>query len=334
VAAHESTSGSSHGRVLDLVDVAFSYEHGRDVVSGLSLSLTPAQTTVILGANGSGKTTIGRLASGRLPPTSGVVRAGGSRVPARSVLRICAIEAGERHDFGEARADGVPSATWREQVAARLDEDGVLGRRTSNLSAGERQRRSLASALLVEPDVLILDEPCVHLDAVHQEAMLDLLHDFRTRGGALLLLTARVELARAVANRVGILSRGCVEWRHMDDAVVDVRGLQQSCLRPSSASRSRITAAHDRAGPKTRAHTARLATVVRDRLGIDQGMRVVIQQTHRGGRALADPTVVVSVPDRGPECWVFDGPLTELSPHDLSTALALDPEGQTHVAVH
>jgi ATP-binding cassette subfamily B protein/ATP-binding cassette subfamily C protein len=314
--------------------VAFGYGPGRDVVSGLSLTLAPAQTTVILGANGSGKTTICRLASGRLPPMRGVVRAGGSRALARSGLRICAVEDGERHDSGKARADRAPSANWREQVAARLDEDGVLGRQTSNLSAGERQRRSLAFALLVEPDVLILDEPCVHLDAVHQEAMLDLLHEFRTRGGALLLLTARVELARAAANRVGILSRGYVEWSHMDDALVDVRGLQRACLRPSSASQSRSTGTHDRAGPVTRVHTARLATIVRDRLGVDHGVRVVIQQTHRGGRAFADPTVVVSVPDRGPECWVFDGPLTELSPHDLSTALALDPEGQTHVAVH
>ncbi len=314
--------------------MAFGYEHGRDVVSGLSLSLTPAQATVILGGNGSGKTTIGRLAAGRLRPTRGVVRSGGLRAPARSGPRICSIEGGERHDSGEARADAEPSATWRGQVAERLDEGGVLSRRTSDLSAGERQRRSLALALLVEPDVLILDEPCVHLDAVHQEAVLELLHDFLSRGGALLLLTARVELARAVANRVGILSRGCVEWSHMDDALVDVRGLQRACLRPSSASQSRSTGTHDRAGPVTRVHTARLATIVRDRLGVDHGVRVVIQQTHRGGRAFADPTVVVSVPDRGPECWVFDGPLTELSPHDLSTALALDPEGQTHVAVH
>jgi len=320
--------------VLALDDVAFAYPHGGEVVSELSLCLTPACATVILGANGTGKSTIGRLATGQLRPTHGVVRTGISPVPARSIPRLGAIAHGRRHDSGEDSAAALPSATWRARVAATLEVDTVLGRRRATLSAGERQRRSLALALLVEPDVLVLDEPCADLDEVHREALIDLLTIYREHRGAVLLLTSDVTLAHAVSDRIGVLSGGHVEWRHADDAVTDVRSLQRACLRPSSSRRSRRAAPHSACGPVTSAHTARLAAVVRDRLGLGTDSPVVVQQVIVGGRDSAAPTVVVSVPSRGPECWVFDGPLIELSPHAVSAALALNLEGHTHVAVH
>jgi ABC-type sulfate/molybdate transport systems ATPase subunit len=142
----------------------------------------PAGVTAIVGASGSGKTTLLRLVAGLLRPDSGSVELAG-----RSLSNGRVFVPPYRRDIGFVfseyalfphlsvaqnvgyglRARGYPAATRRRRVTALLErfEIGAFaGRRTNELSSGQRQRVALARALAFEPKALLLDEPLSALD--------------------------------------------------------------------------------------------------------------------------------------------------------------------------
>lgn len=148
---------------------------GREVLHDLSLDITPGRITGLLGPSGCGKTTLMRaivgvqvVASGQVtvlgaPAGSSALRSKvGYVTQAPSVYEDLSIDANLRYF---ARLYGVP----RERIARVVEMVGLSEHSTKlvrNLSGGQRTRASLASALLAEPRVLILDEPTVGLDPV------------------------------------------------------------------------------------------------------------------------------------------------------------------------
>ena len=214
-------------------DLTFAYRsapHGRrPVLAGVSLAVEPGELVALVGANGSGKTTLLRLLAGTLVPDSGDLELFGR--PAQSWSRIGlarrvavlpqslelpgAFRVGElvamgrlphaRSLFGSsAQDDAAVERALRD--AAALD---LAGRTADELSGGERQRVLVAMALAQEPELLLLDEPTLHLDLAHQVALLETMARLReVRGIAVLAVLHDLSLVLAATPRVVVLDGG------------------------------------------------------------------------------------------------------------------------------
>ena len=150
---------------------------GVPVVNGIDLELRRGEIVALAGANGSGKTTVAKLAAGLLSPDSGTAELRGRagmllQDPSRYCIR-------ERAD--EEVALGVNGDRNRAHRAlAELGLRGKEGRHPRDLSSGERERLALASVLVIEPDLLVLDEPTRGVDPERKAHLAELLHAARS----------------------------------------------------------------------------------------------------------------------------------------------------------
>jgi iron complex transport system ATP-binding protein len=202
-----------------------------EVLRGVDLRLEHGELLALLGTNGSGKTTLLRVLAGTLRAASGSIELFGRPLAefSRGALarRVAVLpqslelpggfRAGELVEMGRAphaqRRFG-PSAADEEAVERALVDADALDlahRRIEELSGGERQRVLVAMALAQEPDLLLLDEPTLHLDLAHQVALLNAIDRLRLRRGlAVVAVLHDLNLAAAFAPRVALLSAGVV----------------------------------------------------------------------------------------------------------------------------
>lgn len=207
--------------------------HGRPVVTGVSLLITPGTLTAVLGANGAGKSTLLGALNGAVTPQRGEVLLDGAPLSSyarHTVARRIAVVAqeadvrfpvtvmefvlGGRYAWSASRGWGWESAHDVEIAGQVLGETGLnalRGELLSELSGGERQRAVLARALATEAPVLLLDEPTANLDLASQAAMLALVRERADRdGAAALVVTHDVNLAAAFADRILLMKHGQV----------------------------------------------------------------------------------------------------------------------------
>nr|HOP40630.1 ABC transporter ATP-binding protein [Geobacteraceae bacterium] len=194
--------------VLRFEEVSFSYR-SEPFVRNLSFDLCPGQLTGVIGANGSGKSTILRLGAGLLSPRSGMVKLLGQPIgslrgrerAARLGYLPQSVEASLPFRVGELVAMGAAAGGTGEAVCREaLRCVGLSGRDDtllSCLSGGERRRAFIAMVLAQGGSVLLLDEPLAGLDLRFQYELLDLLRDMcRERQVAILLSLHDLALAR------------------------------------------------------------------------------------------------------------------------------------------
>jgi iron complex transport system ATP-binding protein len=191
--------------VIRLSDVSVSLQ-GRPILSGIDLGVQSASWTCLIGPNGSGKTTLLRAVAGLVPYSGEVLVCGdnAARVNRRKLARTLSYvpqnpvipEGMAVKDYvligrtpyipylgTESRQDIEIAATLLQRV--RLE--GFGGRILGSLSGGELQRVIIARALAQEPRILLLDEPTSGLDVGHQQQVLELIDDLRTRQGLTVL---------------------------------------------------------------------------------------------------------------------------------------------------
>jgi len=184
-------------RVCRLERVQFAYCAGLPVVDGIDLELRRGEVVALGGANGTGKTTIAKLAAGLVKPDAGTVELRGRAAmllqdPSRYCIR-------ERAD--EEVAIGVQGDRGRTLGAlAAMGLAGMESRHPRDLSTGERERLALASVLVIDPDVLVLDEPTRGVDPQRKAELAELLRAGSERR-ATLVVTHDEEFARVVADR-------------------------------------------------------------------------------------------------------------------------------------
>jgi iron complex transport system ATP-binding protein len=204
---------------------------GREVLRSVDLTLARGDLVALVGTNGSGKTTLLRLLTGVLRPDAGVVRFGGRPLAnwrrldlARRVAVLpqqldlpVGFRVAELVGMGRApHARRLFASTEADDraVARALADAGALDladRFAEELSGGERQRLLVAMALAQEPDLLLLDEPTLHLDLAHQVALLAAIRRLRDqRGLTVLAVLHDLNLAAAFAPRVAVLDEGRV----------------------------------------------------------------------------------------------------------------------------
>jgi putative ABC transport system ATP-binding protein len=179
----------------------------REVLRGITLDLHPGELVLVRGASGSGKTTLLGVLGGMLLPTSGEVWLDGepiSRLRDQQRAEIRRQKVGYLfQDFGliegmsaidnvllplmpPGKADGAATARATDMLA-RLGIGPLARTNVVALSSGERQRVALARARIVNPSVLLLDEPTSHLDASLSRDLMDDVTALRTQGTAVLV---------------------------------------------------------------------------------------------------------------------------------------------------
>jgi energy-coupling factor transport system ATP-binding protein len=205
-ASHNGRTAGRGEPVCRLAGVRFAYHAGLPVVEGVDLELRRGEIVALAGANGTGKTTIAKLAAGLLTPDSGTVHLQGRAAmllqdPSRYCIR-------ERAD--EEVAVGVRGDRARANAAlAALGLAGLESRHPRDLSSGERERLALASVLVIDPDLLVLDEPTRGVDPQRKAELANLLHAGSERR-ATLVVTHDEDFASAVADRSIVLGQEAV----------------------------------------------------------------------------------------------------------------------------
>jgi ABC-2 type transport system ATP-binding protein len=191
---------------------------GREVLHGIDLDVEPGTVTGLLGPSGSGKTTLMRavvgvqiVASGDvtvlgLPAGTPAVRARvGYMTQAPAVYRDLTVRENLTYF---ARLLGIGRGRV-EQVAERVGLEAEAGHVVSRLSGGQEARVSLGTALLHEPDLLVLDEPTVGLDPVLRRDLWDFFHELAD-GGTTLLVSSHVMDEAARCDRLVLLREGAI----------------------------------------------------------------------------------------------------------------------------
>jgi len=207
-----------------LDDVWVRYPRGDRVVEalrGVTLDVPAGDFLAVQGPSGSGKSTLLRLLAGLQTPTSGEVHLGGTPLASlddasRALLRRRRI--GYLHQLANLlpdltaeenvalplRLDGLRDAEARpraEAALARLRVDHLLDRRPDELSGGEMLRVALARALVIEPLLVLADEPTGNLDRQNGSRVLDLFHELHAGGNVTFVIVTHDDEVAAAAHR-------------------------------------------------------------------------------------------------------------------------------------
>ena len=191
-------TAATSAEVCALDRVSFAYEPGRPVIEDVDLDVRGGEIVVLQGPNGSGKSTLAKLAAGLLEPTGGRVRRRGRaslllQDPGRYVIRDRVVDEVALGVHGDR-----PRAT---DALAAVGLQADVHRHPRDLSSGERERLALASVLVTEPELLVLDEPTRGVDPQHKRALAELLVEEAPSRGTL-VVTHDSTLAAAIADRI------------------------------------------------------------------------------------------------------------------------------------
>jgi tungstate transport system ATP-binding protein len=212
---------------LELNDVSF-VAGGRAILDRVNVTLEPGVRSVILGANGAGKSVLLRICHGLIAPTSGAVRWNSPEVPGaarrqamvfqRPVLFRRSVLGNLRFALELAR---VPRAERVGRALVALERVGLgdlADRPARVLSGGEQQRLALARAWMLSPEVLFLDAPTASLDpsaAREVEAVIAAIH---AAGTKIVLVTHNLGQARRLGDEILFLNEGRLAERAPVDA--------------------------------------------------------------------------------------------------------------------
>ena len=191
------------------------------VLSDVSLSLKTGEIVALLGRSGSGKSTLLRLIAGLTRPTEGTVTISGKPVdgPASDVAMVFQsfalfpwLNVLDNVEIGP-RANGVPLDETRKRALKAIDTIGLDGFESAypkELSGGMRQRVGFARALVMQPKILLMDEPFSALDVLTAETLrtdlIDLWQEGRIQIKSILMVTHNIEEAVLMADRILVLS--------------------------------------------------------------------------------------------------------------------------------
>ncbi|MDR6173305.1 cobalt/nickel transport system ATP-binding protein [Nocardioides zeae] len=212
------------GPVLALDGVAFAYPDGHQALFGVDLRLDRGERVALLGPNGAGKTTLVLHLNGILSPGAGTVEVAGLTVGRRTlaeVRRRVGVVFQDPDDqlfMGTVRDDvafgprnaGVRGPELDRRVEAALEQVGMAGyadRPPHHLSFGQRRRVAIATVLVMEPELLVLDEPSSNLDPASRRELAEILLGLDV---TMLMVTHDLPYALQLCPRSVVLSDGVV----------------------------------------------------------------------------------------------------------------------------
>lgn len=232
-------------------------------IAGLDLAVPRGATYGLLGPNGAGKTTAIRMLLRIIAPDAGELRLFGSPVSQATLDRVGYLPE-ERGLYRRMRVrrllaffaelKGIPARVSRPRIDEWLERMGLADRgdaRLQELSKGNQQKIQFISAILHDPEIVILDEPFSGLDVINQQVMREIVTDLKRRERTIIFCTHMIGQAEKICDHVCILSRGEkvvdgpldeVKRRH-DDGAIAVRLEDRS---PAAVERVRALPVVDR----------------------------------------------------------------------------------------
>jgi len=215
-----------------LRDVTFAYERV-PALRNLSMTIARGQSVALLGANGSGKSTVLRMLDALCFPNSGSISFFGAPLTPQALhdddfflsfrRRVALVFQNpdvqlfnptvfDEVAFGPLQM-GWSSPEVTARVNAALEQMGVAhlrDRAPYRLSGGEKKRVALASVLVLDPEVLLLDEPTAMLDPRSQSQLIDLIQNWKGSSKTVITATHQLEIVEDIAERVIVLEQGSV----------------------------------------------------------------------------------------------------------------------------
>jgi phospholipid/cholesterol/gamma-HCH transport system ATP-binding protein len=229
---NQSVSTWNKDAVIELHDVSKAFGSFK-VLDGVTCRIPKGEITVLMGPSGTGKSVTLRHVVGLLSPDKGDIVVEGKHVPALNEKQLLEL----RRSIGMLFQDGalfssmnlydnvafplrqhtrLPESKVREIVMQRLNEVGLAGaekRMPNELSGGMRKRAGFARALVMEPKILLFDEPDSGLDPVRTTLLCDLIREINSKYKATSIVVSHdVGAVRRFADNIGILYKG--KMRH------------------------------------------------------------------------------------------------------------------------
>jgi ABC-2 type transport system ATP-binding protein len=192
-------------------------------VDDVTLKVERGEFFAVLGPNAAGKTTLIRVLAGLLKPTRGTARVAGFDIqtaPLEARRRLAYVPdfpflydkltpleflrfTGQIFQMSEERMQ-----TASRELIPRFHLEAFVNKPIEGLSHGTRQRVAIVSALLHDPEVLVIDEPMVGLDPQHARVVKDVLKERAQKGATVFLSTHQLSVAEEMADRIGIMHQG------------------------------------------------------------------------------------------------------------------------------
>ena len=211
--------------MLRTEDLWHIYPGGIEALRGVTLSIERGEFVGLIGQNGSGKTTLAKHFNGLLKPTKGRVLVDGIDTREASVAELSrkvgyVFQNPDSMLFGRTVLEevsfalknmGVPQDEWEDRVKRVLEEldlDVPLDANPHLLSMGQRHRIAIADVLVMDPEVLILDEPTTGLDYKRCRQLMDTVSKLHKAGRTVILITHDIALVAEYVERVVILKDG------------------------------------------------------------------------------------------------------------------------------
>lgn len=222
--------------ILELDNVSFSYSDDKQILKNVSFKVNKGDMISIVGRNGAGKSTISKLICGFYKPTSGHILFDG-----KDMLEDTIKERSEKIGFVMQNPNQMISKTMvfdevafglkirgfseeeiRERVYEALRICGLYGYRNwpiSALSFGQKKRVTIASILVLNPEVIILDEPTAGQDFKHYSEIMEFLSELNKKGVTIVMITHDMHLMLEYTNNVIVLSNG---QKIADDTAINI----------------------------------------------------------------------------------------------------------------
>ncbi len=235
--------------IVSVQDVKFSYPAGVAALNGVSLEVHQGERVALLGPNGSGKSTLILLIAGLLMPKKGEIRVFGEKTTSKDFQKfrsrigvvfqdpddqLFTPSVIEDVEYGPKNLK-LPEEDIKQRSAHVLEKMSIVhlkDRPPHRLSFGEKKKVSLATALVLKPELLILDEPTANLDLVSRRGLIDTLNELNRAGTTVIVSTHDVEALPELADRIIVISHGALlgegEKHHVlqDEALLEASGLE------------------------------------------------------------------------------------------------------------
>jgi energy-coupling factor transport system ATP-binding protein len=202
--------------LLTLEQISAGYDR-KPVIQGIDLKIYPGEFVALVGNNGTGKSTLARVAAGLLRPFTGKVWFKNSRRPRPGLdVSILFQDPGEQLftdrveeeiGFGP-RNYGVVNQPFLEEILCETGLEELRWRKPLALSAGQQQRTALGACLALQPKLIILDEPTLGQDWGHLQRLMDFLTRLNRNGMTILLISHDYKLVHHYADRVLLMEDG------------------------------------------------------------------------------------------------------------------------------
>lgn len=239
--------------VLEMKDICFKYSDSRETLKDVSFKIYKGEMVSIVGRNGAGKSTISKLICGFYKPDSGMILFEGRDIKNESIKQraekiglvmqnpnqmLSKTMIYDEVAFG-LRVRGVSEKEIKERVLETLKICGLYRFRNwpiSALSFGQKKRVSIAAILVLNPSVLILDEPTAGQDFKHYTEIMEFLHELNKKGVTIIMITHDMHLMLEYTNRAIVLSEGRKlkedsSWNILTDAkIIKEANLKETSL--------------------------------------------------------------------------------------------------------